>query len=492
MKNITKYTLAFLIFHFSFFIVKAQVSINTDNTEPDASAMLDVSSTDRGMLIPRMDSDSRNSITNPAKGLMVFDSTTNSFWYYADVWQEVGGAFNSKDGLTSSLSNEDDFVFGADSLNYGNSTESKFFFDKDRGAFRTGEINNNNWNTDSLGFSSFAAGTGTKATATAATALGEKTIASGLAATAMGTETIASGFAATTFGNKTVASGTYASAFGIETSASGAYATAFGERTSAESTAATAFGSFSIASGFIATAFGLGTEASGDYATVFGESTIASGNYATAFGGSSLASGDYTTVFGRSTTAPSYGETVVGVNNTTYTPASATGFDENDRLLVVGNGTTANARSDALRIYKNGDAELNGALTIDSSYTLPVTDGTTGQLLQTDGSGNVSWTNVSPIGTIQMWPTETAPSGWLLCDGSTFNTSTYPDLNSVLGGNTLPDFRGRFPLGQYSNSDSQNLSGLTRRNIGDQAGAETHTLTINEMPAHSHSITFGE
>ncbi|MEM6701012.1 MAG: tail fiber domain-containing protein, partial [Bacteroidota bacterium] len=42
-------------------------------------------------------------------------------------------------------------------------------------------------------------------------------------------------------------------------------------------------------------------------------------------------------------------------------------------------------------IYKNGNAELNGALTIDSSYTFPVTDGTTGQVLQTDGNGNLSW-----------------------------------------------------------------------------------------------------
>ncbi|MEM1122421.1 MAG: tail fiber protein, partial [Bacteroidota bacterium] len=116
-----------------------------------------------------------------------------------------------------------------------------------------------------------------------------------------------------------------------------------------------------------------------------------------------------------------------------------------------------------------------------------------GKMLNIDGGTGVDLTNLLlPVGTIQMWPTETPPNGWLICDGSSFSASTYSELNAVLGGNNLPDFRGRFPLGQYSNGDSANLSGLTRRNIGDKDGAETHTISINEMPSHSHSITFGE
>ncbi|WP_297290837.1 hypothetical protein, partial [Oceanicoccus sp.] len=44
----------------------AQVSINTDGSSPDESAMLDVKSTTKGMLIPRMDSTQRVAITSPA------------------------------------------------------------------------------------------------------------------------------------------------------------------------------------------------------------------------------------------------------------------------------------------------------------------------------------------------------------------------------------------------------------------------------------------
>ncbi|MEN0051065.1 MAG: hypothetical protein AAF806_28630, partial [Bacteroidota bacterium] len=68
----------------------AQVGINNDSSDPDASAMLDVKSTDKGMLVPRMDSTARNAILNPAVGLLVYDSTTTTFWYYDELrWNEI-------------------------------------------------------------------------------------------------------------------------------------------------------------------------------------------------------------------------------------------------------------------------------------------------------------------------------------------------------------------------------------------------------------------
>ncbi|MEM6264572.1 MAG: tail fiber domain-containing protein [Bacteroidota bacterium] len=67
------------------------ISINSTGTDPDPSAMLDIQSADKGLLIPRMDSSSRVAITNPAEGLMVYDSTTQSFWYYRQDWEEIEG-----------------------------------------------------------------------------------------------------------------------------------------------------------------------------------------------------------------------------------------------------------------------------------------------------------------------------------------------------------------------------------------------------------------
>jgi len=61
--------------------LSAQVGINTDGSSPDSSAILDVKSTDKGMLVPRMTTAQRTTISNPATGLLVFDTDTESFWF---------------------------------------------------------------------------------------------------------------------------------------------------------------------------------------------------------------------------------------------------------------------------------------------------------------------------------------------------------------------------------------------------------------------------
>lgn len=69
------------------------VGINSTGTNPDNSAMLDVQSTTKGMLIPRMTTAQRTAIGTPATGLEVYDTSTGTFWYYnGTVWveQEIG------------------------------------------------------------------------------------------------------------------------------------------------------------------------------------------------------------------------------------------------------------------------------------------------------------------------------------------------------------------------------------------------------------------
>jgi hypothetical protein len=67
------------------------VAINSTGSAPDNSAMLDISSTDKGLLIPRMTTAQRNAISNPAIGLMVYDTDQNSFSFYdGTTWNNVG------------------------------------------------------------------------------------------------------------------------------------------------------------------------------------------------------------------------------------------------------------------------------------------------------------------------------------------------------------------------------------------------------------------
>jgi hypothetical protein len=58
----------------------AQVAITSDGSLPDSSAMLDVKSDDKGILVPRMSSAKRDAIINPANGLLIFCVNDNNFY----------------------------------------------------------------------------------------------------------------------------------------------------------------------------------------------------------------------------------------------------------------------------------------------------------------------------------------------------------------------------------------------------------------------------
>lgn len=76
---------------------KSQVGIGT--TTPDASALLDMNSTTRGMLAPRMTATQRNAIASPADGLMVYDTTAKLFYYYVNStssWVPIGSSLTGR------------------------------------------------------------------------------------------------------------------------------------------------------------------------------------------------------------------------------------------------------------------------------------------------------------------------------------------------------------------------------------------------------------
>ena len=86
MKKLLFFLLTFLVFQFT----RAQ-NVGIGTTTPNASAQLDVTSTTKGLLIPRMTSAERLAIASPVEGLMVYETTTSSFWFYNGfVWNQIG------------------------------------------------------------------------------------------------------------------------------------------------------------------------------------------------------------------------------------------------------------------------------------------------------------------------------------------------------------------------------------------------------------------
>ena len=86
----TKTFLLIAIFLFVGTFAFAQVSINTSGAQPDASSMLDVNSTDKGFLPPRITTIQRDAISNPAEGLQIFNTSTKCLEFYVDgSWQNI-------------------------------------------------------------------------------------------------------------------------------------------------------------------------------------------------------------------------------------------------------------------------------------------------------------------------------------------------------------------------------------------------------------------
>lgn len=95
------------------------------------------------------------------------------------------------------------------------------------------------------------------------------------------------------------------------------------------------------------------------------------------------------------------------------------------------------------------------------------------------------------VGEIKLYASDILPVGWLLCDGSYYNISDYPNLYSVIGASfataspppvstfRVPNLNQKIPVLNLSQS------------IGTESGANLVTLVEANVPSHSHFIRGG-
>lgn len=131
----------------------------------------------------------------------------------------------------------------------------------------------------------------------------------------------------------------------------------------------------------------------------------------------------------------------------------------------------------------------------------------TADLLNTHVRDNFSFLYDTKVPTAAVMPyaglidgSHPIPTGWLLCNGQAVSRTTYANLYAALSTTygvgdgvttfNVPDLRGRLPLplDNMGGSDAGRVSGSAADTLSGVGGLETHTLTVNELPAHRHVL----
>lgn len=160
------------------------------------------------------------------------------------------------------------------------------------------------------------------------------------------------------------------------------------------------------------------------------------------------------------------------------TIGSSTGF-----FVTIPNGVTAQVYSDGTNFYSSqtgsaGDFYVNGNATVEGNLTV------------------AGVTNIIPAGIIQMWPTTSAPTGFLLCAGAAVSRTTYATLFGVIGttfgagdGSTtfnLPNYTNRMPYGTTIGATGGSADAIVVAHTHTYSGS---TGTMSANASHSHSVS---
>ena len=197
-----------------------------------------------------------------------------------------------------------------------------------------------------------------------------------------------------------------------------------------------------------------------------------------------------------------------GDTNTGFFKNSANDFsivtDGTRRAHFDSNGITIRDRK-ALRLRDTSNSnfiaiQAPSDVTSDITLTLPNSDGNANDVLQSDGSGNLSFAALPqavPTGSVHLMATTTVPSGYLKCNGAAISRTTYADLFGIIGtahgagdGSStfnVPDLRGEFVRG-WDDGRGVDSGRNFASSQSDQNEAHNHTATSTVTdPGHFHT-----
>lgn len=348
------------------FTPKAQVGINT--TTPDSSAALDVVSTTRGMLVPRLTLSQRSDIVNPANGLLIYqtDSTPGFYYYNSSSWQPLSGGGGSETyvDVNSAQTISGKKTFTSDLLINGITAGRGTGDLSGNVAFGNSSLTDNTTGNGNTALGSRALSrntTGRANTATGSDAMPQNT--TGIFNTATGTYALSFN----TTGNTNTADGgfsLYVNTTGSSNTASG-YNSLRSNTTGTYNTASGELAGFSNTTGFGNTSLGyqsLGYTTTGGFNTALGLNALT------------------TNTTGNNNTAVGYG---ADVNATALTNATAIGFnakaDASNKIQIGNTGVTA--------------VKLGGTAAVLETAQVKLTGGSPGanKVLTSDASGLATW-----------------------------------------------------------------------------------------------------